>query len=438
MIQSAKRNIFCMVAVLAIAAGVVSHGRAETPAAWSIGDPIVTYWAGPGYDTAFPLTDAAAKQMVDVGMNLVWAGSAAELDVAQRHGLRAMYVDRSLILPESLNDPIRRPQLDALVARVRNNPALYAYHIVDEPGASRFADLARIVAYLRERDPAHLAYIDLYPNYASDPAYGTKGYIAYLDSFVSIVRPSLLSYDHYQFRTESDSSGYLQNLREVSQKAKAAGIPFMNIVQAASWDRGGVRIPTRPQERFLAYTTLAYGAQGISYYVWCWPGHQGGIVQPDGKPTSIYNVLKATNREFIAVAKQYQPLKSIGAYVKGYRSSGLPPGTAQLPGNSPFDISSVPNDATYNDGNPLKGVLFGLFGANGTSPAGATLALVVNLDYTAGKNYTVTGPGNLSVFNAAAGVWTAISSRQATLDLLPGGGVLVGLTSATASAATRK
>ena len=284
--------------------------------------------------------------------------------------------------------------------------------------------------YLRQRDPAHMAYIDLFPNYASDAAYGTKGYGAYLDTFVSTVKPSLLSYDHYQFRTETDSSGYLQNLAEVRQKAKAAGIPFMNIVQAASWDRGGVRIPTDHQERYLAYTTLAYGAQGISYYVWCWPGHQGGIVQPDGKPTSIYNVLKTTNREFVAIAKQCQSLKSLGAYLKGYRSDGLPPGTAQLPSNAPFNISSVPNDATYKDGNPLRGVLFGLFGADDASASGATLALVVNLDYTVGKNYTVTGPGNLSVFNATTAEWTALNSRQATLALPPGGGVLVGLASA--------
>ena len=116
--------------------------------------------------------------------------------------------------------------------------------------------------------------------------------------------------------------------------------------------------------------------------------------------------------------------------MKGYRSDGLPPGTAQLPSNAPFNISSVPNDATYKDGNPLRGVLFGLFGADDASASGATLALVVNLDYTVGKNYTVTGPGNLSVFNATTAEWTALNSRQATLALPPGGGVLVGLASA--------
>lgn len=424
-----------MAAVLVIATSIVTLDRAEAQAAWGIGDPIVTYWAGPGYDSSAPLTDAAAKQMVDLGINLAWAGSIADLEVAQRHGLRAMYVDRSLIAPAFVDDPALRPRLDALVDSVRNNPAMYAYHITDEPGAAEFPRLRRIVDYLRERDPAHVAYIDLFPNYAADAALGTNGYNAYLDAFISTVQPSFFSYDHYQFRTDSDSSGYLQNLGEFREKAKLAGIPFMNIVQAASWDRGGVRIPTGHQERFLAYTTLAYGAQGISYYVWCWPGHQGGIVQTDGKPTAIYDVLKTTNREFVAIARQYQSRKSIGAYLKGYRSTGLPPGTVALPSTSPFDIVSVPNDGIYKDGSPLSGVLFGLFGADDGSPADATLALVVNLDYSAGKKYNVTGPGNLSVFNATTGVWTATNSPQAALDLPPGGGVLIGVTSATLDAA---
>ena len=61
--------------------------------------------------------------------------------------------------------------------------------------------------------------------------------------------------------------------------------------------------------------------------------------------------------------------------------------------------------------------------------ADATFAMVENLDYSVGETYTVTGPGNLSVFDATTGRWTAKFSNQVTLNLLPGGGMLVGLTS---------
>lgn len=428
--------------------GVTEPMPRQAESAWTVGDPIVAYWAGPGYDGSVPLTDAVAEQMVDVGINVVWAASTAEVDLAGRHGLRAIYQNRALFQPQNLDDPILRPQLDAKVDELRHQPGLYGYYIVDEPCFPQFAGLGRLVDYLRKRDPSHMARINLLPLNAFGPpdtssvtTEGVASYATYLDQFVSTVQPSLLSYDCYDFRTSDgkpyDGNSYLANLAQMSQQAKSAGLPFMNIVQACKF-AGNVRIPTGHEERFLAYTTLAYGAQGIMYYVWCWPGHEGGIVKPDGTPTAIYNTLKATNREFVAIAKQYQPLKSLGAYLKGYSSGHLPPGTTQLPGNSPFNISSVANNLTYSDGAPLKGVLFGLFGQDGTTVAEATFALVTNLDYTANLTCTVTGPGSLSVFNATTGVWTATGHHYATLDLPPGGGALVGLTVAVPEPATTK
>jgi hypothetical protein len=425
---SRKQCLWFAVVASGIGLMLVSPSADVHGQTWQLGKPIVSYWAGPGYDmTTGPLTDAAAKQMVDVGVNLVWADSAKELDIAKRHGLRALYVDRSLIDPAVLDNPALRPKLDKLIDGIRGNSALYGYHVIDEPSMALFGGLARLVAYLRQRDPAHLAYIDLFPNAASPTAcLAASSYDEYLTRFISTVKPSLLSYDHYQFTAKNDSGEYLPNLEAVGQKAKSAGIPFMNIVQAASWTPT-MRIPNGNEMRFLAYTTLAYGAQGISYYVWCYPGHQGGIVRADGTPAAVYDVLKATNREFVKVAEQCQSLKWIGAYLKGYRPGALPPGTTVLPNNSPFDIRAVSNTDTYKDGDKLKGVLFGLFGAKGVSPADATLVLVTNLDYAAGRTYTVTGPGNLSVFDAATGKWTATGRTDAALSLAPGGGALVRL-----------
>ncbi len=138
----------------------VRVAEAEAAAvSWQVGTPIATYWAGPS------LTDAVAQQMAEGGFNLVWCGSEKELDVAHRHGLRGQLTD-SLLTPASLDDPKRREQLDALIARVGKHPALYSYHLMDEPNASQFPALGKLVAYLRQRDPAHLAYINLFPTYA--------------------------------------------------------------------------------------------------------------------------------------------------------------------------------------------------------------------------------------------------------------------------------
>jgi hypothetical protein len=290
---------------------------------WKVGTPIVTYWAGPS------MTDETARQMADGGFNLVWC-TENELDVAQRHGLRTQLHD-GLLSPATLDDPAQREKLNALIDRVRNHPALYSYYITDEPGAAAFPPLGKLVTYLREQDPAHLAYINLFPTYANNQQLGTTGdmvtaYREHLRQYIDIVKPSLISYDHYQFASSGDLDGYFLNLAMIREAARDAGVPFLNIVQACSWTPVR-RVPQGDEMRYLLYTTLAYGGQGISYYVYCHPGHNGGIALPDGTPTPIYHALKTLNQEFVAIAKELQQLESLAVYHAGM----TPPGTRPTP-----------------------------------------------------------------------------------------------------------
>lgn len=387
--------------MLAIAAGIlILPGQAFSQ--WQVGKPIVTYWWAP-----LPLTDAVAQQAVNGGFNLVGVASVAELNLAQRYGLRGMWT-----VPGYHGLPS-----DAVIKQNRSHPALYAYWIDDEPNADEFPAHATTVQHLRALDPDHMAYINLLPTAGSSVA----AYNNYLSQFISTVRPSILCYDHYQFMSGFDGNEYFLNLALVRQAARQAGLPFMQIVQGSAW-AGGYRLPNANEFRFLNYTTLAYGAQGISYFAYYtqYPNTGGLNPNPDGSQTSVYTALQSINPQFVAVAEQVQPLKSIGAYHLGDQ----PPGTMRLPGNPFIRLSPTVPDTTYVNGAPVKGILLGLFGSD-TQPAGEIYALVVNLDYTNSKITTVMGPENLSVFNATTGVWSPTGSNQVTLDLPPGGGTLV-------------
>jgi hypothetical protein len=230
------------------------------------------------------------------------------------------------------------------------------------------------------------------------------------------MQPSLLSYDHYQFATEGDLDGYFLNLAMIRRAARDAGMPFLNIVQACSWTPAR-RVPQGDEMRYLVYTTLAYGAQGISYYVYCHPGHTGGISQPDGTPTPIYHVLKTLNREFVAIAGELQPYESLAVYHAGM----TPSGTRPLPTDAPFRIDPPVPLLAYNPPERVRGVLLGYFGtANKPSHV-----VVVNLDYKAEAVLTMIGPDRLDTFDAAAGAWSPVGSPRAELRLPPGGGKLV-------------
>jgi hypothetical protein len=383
--------------------------------AWKVGTPIVSYWAGPA------MTDPVAKQMAEGGFNLVWCVEK-DLDVAQRHGLRGLLQD-GLLSPATLDDPAQREKLDALIARVKNHAAMYAYYIIDEPSAPAFPALGKLVAYLRHRDPGHLAYINLFPTYANNQQLGTTGdtvtaYREHLRQFVEIVKPSLVSYDHYQFTTKGDNADYFLNLAMIRHAAQDAGVPFLNIVQASSWDPS-MRVPEPDEMRYLVYTTLAYGGQGISYFVYCHPNIKGGIALPDGTPTPIYNALKTLNREFVAIAGQVQPLKSLAIYHAGMK----PPGAEPLPADAAFRLDPPVAAMDYEPPKPVRGLMFGYFG----QPNKPTHVVVVNLDYKAEAVHTLVGLGKLEVFDATTGVWSPAGDSRVELRLPPGGGKLVRL-----------
>jgi hypothetical protein len=383
---------------------------------WRIGTPITTYWAGP------PMTDATAQQMADGGWNLVWC-KESELDVARRHGLRAYLHDR-LLRPETLDDPEAKAKLDALIKRVRKHPALYAYHLKDEPNASTFPALARLAAYLCECDPNHLAYLNLFPTYANNKQLGTEGdtvtaYKEHLRQFVEIVKPALISYDHYHFGTKGDGDQYFLNLAIIRQAALDARLPFLNIVQACSW-APSMRIPNGDELRWLVYTSLAYGAQGISYYVYCHPKHNGAMAYADGTPTELYRAARLLNREFVAVASQLQPLRSLGAYHVGM----VPPGAVPLPPDAGFRLDPPPAEMEFKSREPVKGFVLGCFGRPG-SKAKPTHVVVVNLDYKNGATPTLAGPGRLAAFDAASERWASSKAGRLELNLPPGGGTLV-------------
>ena len=378
-------------------------------ASWQVGTPIATYWAGPS------LTDAVAQQMVEGGFNLVWCRSEKELDVAHRHGLRGLFFNR-LISPASLDDPNRCEQLAALISRIGRHPALYAYHLVDEPNASQFPSLGKLVAYLRERDPLHLAYINLFPTYANNQQLGTKGdvvtaYKEHVRRYVEQVKPSLISYDHYQFRLKGDTDQYFLNLAMIRRAAQEAGVPFLNIVQACTWAPDVIRVPKPDELRYLVYSTLAYGAQGISYYVYACANHHGSLVSLDGTPGPLYHAVKAYNREFVAIARELQPLHSLGVYHTSMREPGCEP----PPADALFHLDFRQSPALP------RGFLLGFFGA----VERATHVVVVNLDYTAEVRTSLVGPGELERFDATTAQWTSAKKAVIELILQPGGGRLV-------------
>ena len=411
---------------IAISPGVQTPPKAK---AWTVGTPIVTYWAGP------KMTDALAKQLADGNWNLVYCRTVWELDLIHKYGLRGIIVN-NLLKTNSLDMPKTKEKLDLFLDSVKNHPALYAYYFKDEPNASTFPFYARIKNYVQKKDPAHLGYFNLYPVVAGNKKLGVTGdeipaYKEYMRQFIDIIKPQLLSYDHYTFSHKGDSKTYFLNQKLIRDAALKAGIPSMNILQACSWTIN-MRIPTGEELLWLANTSLAYGAQGISWYVLGHRGHDGGMISlADGSPTLLYYAAKEVNRKFVAVATELQSLRSINVYHAGM----LPGGTIPLPATAPFRIAPCLSSKEYVNLKPVEGFIVSYFGKKDIP----THAFFVNLDYRTysgigdprSKEFNnpvareVVGPGPLEVFNAKTGKWFSTKGNRVKLRLPPGGGVLV-------------
>jgi hypothetical protein len=125
----------------------------------------------------------------------------------------------------------------ALVARAGLSPdqlptgdGCWGYMVRDEPNAADFPAQAEMVAQLRKARPGKMAYINLFPNYASPAQLGTATYDEHVERFAREVDIDVLSMDHYPImRPDADGrDAYCANLEVMRRVALERDIPFWN------------------------------------------------------------------------------------------------------------------------------------------------------------------------------------------------------------------
>lgn len=422
-----KNNWWSAFLLLVCVCGIAGVESPATAAGWAQKQFLITFWCPP------PATDENLARVAAEGFNLTWAPEEG-LDVAARHGLRVMLTS-DLLSPATLDDDAKRAQLNALIDRVKHHPAMEAYYLTDEPGAGAFASLGKLVAHLRARDPAHLAYINLFPTYANEQQLGVSAdaadrarvsyptnfsgvgvddktvlrYREHLQRFVETVQPDLISYDHYHFLKESDGKQYFLNLALIRQAAFEARKPFLNIIQADTIEKSW-RLPNANEMRWLAFTTMAYGARGLSYFTYWGPPAYNGLYV-DGKAMPLLQDVAALNHEIVKFGPPLMELNSLGVY----QTAPLPYGAEALPAKCPVRITGA------------GGFVLGLFGKT----AHPSAFMLVNRDYQHASEATATVsiPGRkLEELDRQTGKWvrrqTLRGKRLVQIQLPPGDGRL--------------
>jgi hypothetical protein len=249
-------------------------------------------------------------------------------------------------------------RVKAMVDAGGDSSAVLGYYIMDEPSAVDFPALGRAVAAVRKYAPGKLAYINLFPSYATLGApdqsqLGTQSYREYLDRFVSEVKPQLISYDNYLVQYSMDmkdaarANTYYANLLEVREVALKHGLPFWNIV-SSNQIRPHTTVPSPANLLLQAYTTLAAGGRGVSWYTFYQGGYHYAPVDNDGNLTATYGYLRMVNRQLQVIGPQMNRLWSTGVFCTAPPPGPIPalPGrlVKEVKANTPVMVGEFTSD----------------------------------------------------------------------------------------------
>jgi hypothetical protein len=282
-----------------------------SPSRFTQDDFAIGFWVDPPVDED---VDARYAEIAGAHFNLVLAlfgANTAEkqvqvLELCEKYGLKAV-ISHLNLPPEQLAE----------------GPALWGYSLRDEPSVEDFPGLRQRVDALRAARPGQLAYINLFPGYASPgQQLGAETYDEYVRRFMEVVDVDVLSMDHYpRFGPDVDGrDGYCADLAVMRKYALEYDVPFWNFFNIMPY--GPHTDPTEAQLRWQVYASLSYGARGILYFCYFTPpGAEfpkgGAIIRRDGTRTRHYDQARRINAAIQNLGPTLMQLTSVGVYRLG-------------------------------------------------------------------------------------------------------------------------
>ena len=304
---------------------------------WKMNDFMI-FCFGSFHDTKNP--EERAKALADAGFNLL-DGGRDKLDICGKYGLKLMVND---VPPEQTR-------------AVSKHPALWGYHIIDEP-LHNLPALKKLHDAYRAADPDHCDYSNLI-------SLGGE----YLSSYMEVIQPRILSYDFYQYWWGRD--GHFTKLELYRAAAEKAGVPMVLYFETdtsagAGWGWGLEGPKYRPDNRARlregVYTALAYGLKGVE---WFWAG---GMFKPGTSELGdCGRDVAVINGELKALGPTLMKLHSVDVF----HTEPLPRDTKAIPEEHWIQV--------FNYGCP--GLVLGTFRDN----AGIDYALVANRNEEGGQ-----------------------------------------------------
>jgi len=230
------------------------------------------------------------------------------------------------------------------VESTKNDPNCIGYYLIDEPGANLFPGLAKLVAAVKKYAPGKLAYINLFPSYAStigadrESQLQTYSYEEYLERYIQEVKPQFISYDNYMVEYSEDMSLqeraaiYWRDLLMIRNIAQKYQLPWWNIVSSICILKES-SAPAPARLAFQAYTSLAAGADGLGWYLY-YPIEAGySPIDKSGRKTLTWSYQQVINDQIRVLGKVLKAYDSTSVWF-----SDLVPVKEPVPAEEPVPV----------------------------------------------------------------------------------------------------
>lgn len=235
--------------------------------------------------------------------------------------------------------------IPANVEKIRDYKSLMGYYLADEPLTKDFEKLKKLRDAIYKYDPKHFPFVNLHPIVSPD-FLGSKSYRDYIEDFIKTVQLPLVSYDNYPVLKQNGKiiirDTFYENLEIVSEVTRKYGIPFWAFCMCTP--HFDYPYPTKADLQFEAFSALAYGAQGISYYNYTIETDQpityaSAPLNLKWGKTKIWGICQANNRQIQNLSHVF-----LGADLISVGHTGqIPNGTKRLT-TLPAPFKSIKTD----------------------------------------------------------------------------------------------
>ena len=316
--------------------------------------PILGWWGIPE-DKATVERYIEARQ---AGFTVLMQGaSSPERTYELLERAKSAGIKLSVFFPE-----IGRDNMEEAVARLKDHPALFMWHIKDEPKYKDFEWVANTIRRIDAVDGRHPCYV----NHIADASVsmGVPDYAAYMERMLREFKPKLISADFYPCRLADTTRAlpyrdtgnevyvcptWYRQLEYLSGLARREKLPLALFACDVAHDVIDYvyPVPTIATLRLQMYSNLAYGARMLQYFTYWNPYSKTrlkfheSIIREDGTRSPVYDRVRQVNRELQARAFVFMEAELVSV---GHSGAEVPIGTRRLEKLPPYVKSlTTPN-----------------------------------------------------------------------------------------------